>query len=366
MTLINTQAERIAKFVQVFKKYLQATDREADLQERQERIELYGRLLSPEGLQQMTELEFGQAISSLWASLMWGNKGYLVERLLEDNPLPELKKQLHEMLWGLDSIASRYDAFRHSVKGFGAATITELLAFTHPDQCGLWNVKARKALILLGFQETFPLVKDSQISGRQYEQYNTLLHEIRAELAKHDLPELDLLGIDYFLFEVWNTGWESAEYVPKKNVTVSPPELTDFDHEEVIEQIITIGQWLGFEVHKEKTVARGARVDAIWQARIANLGVVTYVFEVQRRGSYDSLILNLQRAQNNPTVQRLIVVALQDELNRIRQEIDTLQEGFRRMVGYLDVAEVMRAAELVTELSGIISKLELVKSEFGS
>jgi len=53
---------------------------------------------------------------------------------------------------------------------------------------------------------------------------------------------------------------------------------------------------------KERKVARGAQVDAVWQARIANLGVVTYVFEVQRHGSIDSLILNLQRAQNNPTV----------------------------------------------------------------
>jgi len=106
-------------------------------------------------------------------------------------------------------------------------------------------------------------------------------------------------------------------------------------------------------------------VDAVWQARIANLGVVTYVFEVQRRGSYDSLILNLQRAQNNPSVQRLVVVALPGEIVKIRREIETLSEGFRRSVGYMEVAEVMRAAELVTELSGIINKLELVKGEFG-
>jgi hypothetical protein len=103
----------------------------------------------------------------------------------------------------------------------------------------------------------------------------------------------------------------------------------------------------------------------VWQAKIANLGVVTYVFEVQRRGSHDSLILNLQRAQNNPSVQRLVVVAPAEEIARIRSEIATLSENFRRVVGFMEVSEVIRAFELMTELSGIINKLELVKSEFG-
>jgi len=243
--------------------------------------------------------------------------------------------------------------------------ITEILAFVHPDQCGLWNNKARQALILLGFEETFPTVKKSQISGKEYEQFNSLMLSVRAELAQHNLPELDLLGIDYFLFEVWKAGWKGRELAAEE---AEPPEetiLTDFDHDDMIEQIIAIGQWLGFEVHQEKSIAPGAKVDAVWQARIANLGVVTYIFEVQRRGSYDSLILNLHRAQNNPSVQRLVVVALPDEIAKIRREIETLSESFRRSVSYMEVAEVIRAAELATELSGIINKLELVKGEFG-
>jgi len=128
---------------------------------------------------------------------------------------------------------------------------------------------------------------------------------------------------------------------------------------------MAIGQWLGFETEREKTVAKGARVDVVWKARIANLGVVTYVFEVQRRGSLDSLILNLQKAQNNPTVQRLIVVANREDIGRVQQEIATLPESFRRAVGFMEAAEAARAAELLSELSAIVSKLELVRSEFG-
>lgn len=364
MALTETQQNTISQFVPEFRKYLNESNRAADLQERQERVTLYDQMLSPQGLEQMTELEFGQVISSLWASLMWGNKGYLVERLITDNNLPELKKNLNNLLWGTESTATRFNAFRKSVKGMGTAMVTELLAFTHPTECGLWNDKARKALILFGFQETFPQVKDSQISGNQYEQYNSLLVEIKNELAKHNLPELDLLGIDYFLFEAYNSDWE-VQRDHEEDIRPRTSPRVDFDHSEVIEQILTIGQWLGFEVHKEKSIAKGARIDALWQASIANLGVVTYVFEVQRKGSIDSLILNLQKAQNNPTVQRLVVVAFKTELEKIRQEIDSLPESFRRMVGYMDVEEVMRATELVSELSGIINKLQLVKNEFG-
>jgi len=175
MDLNQTQKERIAKFVPTFKKYLEASDREADLEERHERTEMLSRLLSPEGLEQMTELEFGQVISSLWASLMWGNKGYLVERLLNDNGLTKLKASLRDLLWGNREIAARFDDFRKSIKGFGAGMITEILAFVHPEQFGLWNNKARQALILLGFEETFPTVKKPQITGKEYEQFNALM-----------------------------------------------------------------------------------------------------------------------------------------------------------------------------------------------
>ena len=364
MELTATQKDRISKFIPLFKGYLAESDREADLTERQERSALYARLLTAKNLSTISELEFGQVISSLWASLMWGNKGYLVERLLNDNGLSQLQVSLRDLLWGERPMSTRYDDFRKKIKGFGSGMITEILAFVHPEEYGLWNNKARQALILLGFEDTFPAVRKSQISGKEYEGFNTLMKVIQAELAQHDLPKLDLLGIDYYLFEVWKAGWEGRERGVEDTATPSETVISDFDHDDMIEQIIAIGQWLGFEVHQEKPIAPGAKVDAVWQAQIANLGVVTYVFEVQRRGSHDSLILNLQRAQNNPSVQRLVVVALPEEIIKIQREIGTLSESFRRSVSFMEVAEVMRAAELVTELSAIINKLELVKGEF--
>jgi len=366
MALTEAQKSKIAQYVPIFNNYLSAERQADDLNARRERIELYEELLSSSGIEAMNELDFGRVIASLWSFAMWGNKGYLVDKLLRDNPIDEMKKNLHHLLWGNEDLAVRYDTFKENTYGFGPASITELLSFTHPQDCGLWNTKARKALLKLGFEDTLPFIKNYQLDGQQYALFIQLLKEICAELVQQNIPELDLLGVNYFLYEVRNNTIEFEEAVVEREREIGEEQvITDFDHDEAIENLLTIGQWLGFEVEKEKTIARGARVDAIWQASVANLGVVTYVFEVQRRGSRDGLILNLQRAQNNPTVQRLIIVALADELEGIRSEILNLPENFRRMVGYMEVTELMRATDLVSELSGIISKLELVKSEFG-
>ncbi len=361
--LSQEQKERIARFVPVFRRYLDDTERDANMLERQARRALFADLLSPEGLSHMTELDFGQVISSLWASQVWGDKAYLVGKLIYENSLPVLKEQLRRLLWGKGDLAARFDVFRKTIKGLGAASITEIVAFVHPESCGLWNDIARQALELLAFD----VPHKRQITGKEYEAFNEIVLAIQSQLeAEHGIGGLDMLGMDYFLFAVWETG---RDLILDEDGTApsTPEELpveADFDHDEIIEELINIGQWLGFQAEKEKMVARGAVVDAIWQARIANLGAVTYVFEVQRHGSIDSLILNLQRAQNNPTVQRLIVVAAADQVERIRQEIATMPESFRKSVAFMEVREVIHAAELISELSGIIGKLELVRSEF--
>lgn len=56
-----------------------------------------------------------------------------------------------------------------------------------------------------------------------------------------------------------------------------------------------IGELLGFESRAEVKIAAGAVVDAVWEAKIGNMGKAIYVFEVQSKGSIDSLLLNLSR-----------------------------------------------------------------------
>lgn len=91
--------------------------------------------------------------------------------------------------------------------------------------------------------------------------------------------------------------------------------------------------------------------------------MVSYVFEVQRRGSIDSLILNLQKARNNPSVQKLVVIGSPATVSQVRAEVETLGEDFRKSLAYLTVADVERASSLLQEFNIVLSKLELFKRD---
>ena len=58
-----------------------------------------------EKLLTMTEEEFLGYISKLWSMIIWGNKQYVVDKLIADNGFDNLKKQLVELLYdGLKNI----------------------------------------------------------------------------------------------------------------------------------------------------------------------------------------------------------------------------------------------------------------------
>lgn len=278
-------------------------------------------------------------------------------KIVQDNGLETVQAALSELLWGKSPLPDRFDACAQRIKGLGPASVTELLAFVHPEECGLWNDKARKALVILGLEGVFPKVKKYYLTGAEYVAFNDLLKAIRDELMGQGFAGLDLIGVDFFLFHVWETGAQLAPVKPT-------PESYDFDHDEIVDKLVSIGQWMGFVAEKEKCIAKGAKVDVVWQARIANLGIVTYVFEVQRGGSIDSLILNLQKARKNPSVQKVVVVANTRNLGQVRAEVSELGQEFGGAVAYMEARDLERAADHLQRFSEIIGRLELVPREF--
>ena len=74
-------------------------------------------------------------------------------------------------------------------------------------------------------------------------------------------------------------------------------------------------------------VSAGSKVDAVWEATIGNMGRVIYVFEVQTKGSIDSLILNLLKSKKNAAVQGVVAVSDAKQLEKIRahaEDVDGL------------------------------------------
>ncbi|MEM2322863.1 MAG: hypothetical protein QW657_06640, partial [Candidatus Bathyarchaeia archaeon] len=88
----------------------------------------------------------------------------------------------------------------------------------------------------------------------------------------------DPLDVDLFLYMIQSEVEGAAPSRPEVKVE----EDYDFDHDEIVEKLVALGAGLGFEAESEVSIASGARVDVVWRARIGNLGVVNYVFEVHR------------------------------------------------------------------------------------
>lgn len=280
--------ENINLIKNYYKKFKSLKQFFKDLDLREKEVEKVKKYFKKETLESMDEFIFGEIISNLWASALWGNTEYKVKTIIDANGMEKIRKEIINLLFGKDPIDIRYDRFKKEIKYLGPASITEILCLFNPNEYGIWNDKARKGLEKLGIN-FLPLNKYF-ITGKEYVEIINCLKEISNELKNLGYLNSDLLGVDYFLFEI-------TIFKEVKNYK------EEFDHDEIRDKIKEIGDWLGFESQIEEHIAKGSIVDVIWRAKIGNLGVVTYIFEVHKKGSIDSLILNLEKALNNPTVQ---------------------------------------------------------------
>jgi len=83
-----------------------------------------------------------------------------------------------------------------------------------------------------------------------------------------------------------------------------------------------------------------------------------------KNNTRNGLILNLQKAMANPTVQKIIGVSDVAQLEKIRQETSALPENFRKALGFGDAFEVKEIHEKLNDVVSSIDKLKLVRSEF--
>lgn len=348
------QKKKINNYIRVFNNYVKSDTFQADQIERLARVNYFRKEL-PQKLNELSEADVDELVVKLWASRMWGNKQYLVQQVISDNGIEKLRRELRELLDTKESVAVRYERFAKEVARLGGpASLTEMLCYIQPQECGIWNGKARQALKVLELDQYVNPTK-YRLSAEEYQTFNKLLQTIASELQNAGFKDVDLLFVDFFLFEV---GQETSE---KK----APPQTGEpFDHDEIRDQIQSIGEMLGFDADTEVQVAPGAKLDAVWRARIGNLGIVTYVFEVHKSGSIDSLLLNLQKAKGSPTVQKVIAVSDELQLAKIKNESEGLPEEFRRSLGFWRVPDVQKVSESLQSAIDIINGLGLIQGAF--
>lgn len=310
----------------------------------------------------MTEEEFLEYISRLWSMVMWGRKDYVVKCLIDDNGLDHIKKQLAELLYGKAPIEKRWDSFLKSVKGLGPSTISELLTYSNPDEYILFN---KTTILCYSYLDIPDMPKyNYQYTGKKYLEACAIAKEISAALKAAGAEDYDLLSVDYFLWDEVLPLAEKKEPGNQAPVVVTPKTASDTKslHDEIKEKLVAIGELLGFESRSEVKITTGAVVDAVWEAKIGNMGKAIYVFEVQSKGSIDSLILNLKKAQSNAAVQAVVAVADEEQLAKIiRESVGVIDAKALRTWNSDDVLAVYDSLVRAHES---INKLALVPESF--
>ncbi len=354
-TLIDSR--QLAALMPAYEEYLRSEGAEwlAEQQrERDRRRVFFAEHFTLDSIDDLDDGAIHEMVHLLGAFSSWNNRDWLAGEILKSG-LPAIQDAFWQLLYGDDLLESRFDFVKERIRMMGSAAISELLAYHDPGIYPIWSRRSRPGLILLGVDERL-LPKSAQISGAQYMGYSRVMQYVLEDIRPAYPQFADLLALDPLLRYLALENARSENPVPAWNWEAS----ADFNHNEVIDQLLQLGDGLGFEVDKEVAIAPGCRLDAIWRTRVANLGTIAYGFEVHRRGSRDSALVNLQRVSADPAIQKVVIVATREEIEVFRREIASLPEAFRRSAGYLEVQELRRALEHLSTLKGTLNTLGLL------
>lgn len=339
----------------------------ADRKEREERLTYY-QSWTQDRLLAMQEEDLLAYLSRLWAMLIWGNKQYVVDKMIADNGFEALKRGLADLLWGSDPLETRWNHGMKGLKGMGPAILSELLCYVHPYDCIIWNRRAYVGYQALGIPD-LPRY-NYQLTGKKYRELCDVGKEIAAEMKAMGFEDGTLLAVDYFIWSELQVEDNLSQVFSKparEEDALLPENLSEDDqqfiHDEVRDAISKIGIWLGFQAEIEKRVADGSVVDAVWESTIGNMGRIIYVFEVQTKGSIDSLILNLLKARNNPAVQGVVAVSDEKQLEKIRKHAASVRD-LGESLRLWDYREVWKVYESLEFVNSSINNLKLVPDGF--
>ena len=336
-----------------------------DFKERLDLISYY-QSVTKDKMVTMDEDDIYEYLSKLWAMRIWGNKHYVVDKIIENNGMDNFRVNLSDLVWGKSDISSRWDNFRKQIKGMGPAMISEILCKTHPDYFMLWN---RRAYVGLNYLAVKNLPRyDYQLTGKVYKNLCNVCKEISEELSANGLKDITLLAVDYFIWEELQVEDNLSKiYIKKKKeektTDIVTPYESEFIHDDIRDKLRDIGQFLGFTAKIEQKVSEGSKVDTIWEATIGNMGRVIYIFEVQTKGSIDSLILNLLKSLNNSSVQGVVAVSDKQQLEKIKKHASDVKD-LKDKLKYWDYEEILKVHESLEFVNESINNLGLVPQGF--
>lgn len=336
-----------------------AIDEPAGLEEREER-ELYYQSFTKEKIISMDEFEFTEYISKLWAMLIWGNKKYKIDQLINDNSFDKLKTKLADLLYGTDALELRWDNFKKDVKGFGPAMMSELLCYVYPNDCMLWN---RTAVIAYQYLEIENIpTHNYQLTGKKYLEMTNIAKEISQTIINKGHENSTLLFVDYFFWD------QLRDITPKEesnNTTLKDTVVNNKSyHNEIVDYIKNIGTLLGYNTALKGNIKNSGKIaDAIWEFNVGNLGKIKYVFEVQDSGSIDSLIVSLMNASQDISVQAVVAVSDDAQIAKIKQHCHNINASFNGKLKFWNISEIEKVHNDLSNSMEIINKTLNISSD---
>jgi len=300
-----------------------------------------------ENLKSLDEGSLREFIKILWSYEFWTNKDYILDEMLKSG-IDNIRKAFDYLVYGEEDVIKRFDYALKNIKMLGVAAISEILMHIDNKKYPFWSRRTKDVLLFFEYKDKILESKWSYLTGKQYKVFIDIMSDLLAKVKKVDAEINDYLKLNTFVFYI------SSEVIDKKQTEV----IEEFDHNSVVDDVFELGDGLGFEVAKEVKVAPGCRVDVIWKSRIANLGVISYAFEVHNKGNMDSAILNLQKVlQKDVSIQKVVIVSNGISLDKFREQINVLHEGFREKVGYFEINELSNALDNLRSLKENLSSL---------
>ncbi len=378
------QIETLRHYIEEFKEWLKTPEGQASVKEHRDHEKYFKEKLSPQNLEKMTSDEFREVYKTLWASSIWGNKDWYVDkRLLEPNGLETIKQELKKLLYGPGEIDARYDEFRKNVKGFGPSSISEILHFVFPDKYCLWNEKPKSVFPFLGLTLLPDRFFKYQItSGSEYLQCVNVLKVIKNVLKDYGI--VDFIDLDIFFWHIYDDVMPAK---PKEVKVVTelkkPMKVLISDHDGAEYYLLELGKMLGFFTYVasrdqtkifnerklgdvallkeippfagERDLNSAREIDVIWFSEDEN---PKYCFEVEH--TMDILRSLNRLAQLQHIYAKFFIVA--PEERRSKFEIEMQKYPYRKMrdryrfISYDELASLFETArpfhELKTKLLG--------------
>jgi len=248
------QKETLGKYIERLKEFLKTSEGQSWIDERKSRTVFFQDILSIDKIDNLREEDFGKIIKSLYASEVWTNKNYLVNKIIQENGIQKIRTELKKLLYGNETIDKRFDEFKKNIKGLGPSSITEILVFVFPEKYCLWNEKPKNVLPFLGLKKLLPdKVYKYPINGSDYLKCIEVLGLIKDEMIKHNFHEVDFHYVDILMWFIFSKVMEEettltplATPLPVEKMEIDPNKLTHWD---VVGILVELGNMLGFDTY---------------------------------------------------------------------------------------------------------------------